>query len=38
MKFHRPAFVDSVCTLGFELDAEWIDAVWQYGLFLFVRR
>ena len=38
VKFHRPAFVDSVCTLGFELDAEWIDAVWQYGLFLFVRR
>jgi L-histidine N-alpha-methyltransferase len=38
VKFHRPEFVDSVCAFGFELDAEWIDAVWQYGLFLFVRR
>ncbi|MDQ3898935.1 MAG: L-histidine N(alpha)-methyltransferase [Actinomycetota bacterium] len=37
-KFHRPEFVDAVCAFGFELDAEWIDAVWQYGLFLFVRR
>jgi L-histidine N-alpha-methyltransferase len=38
VKFHRPEFVDAVCAFGFELDAEWIDAVWQYGLFLFVRR
>jgi len=38
VKFHRPDFVGAVCALGFELDAEWIDAVWQYGLFLFVRR
>lgn len=38
VKFHRPEFVDAVCACGFELDAEWIDAVWQYGLFLFVRR
>ena len=37
VKFHRPEFVDAVCAFGFELDAEWIDAVWQYGLFLFVR-
>ena len=32
MKFHRSEFVDAVCACGFELDAEWIDAVWQYGL------
>jgi len=38
VKFHRPEFVEAVCAFGFELDAEWIDAVWQYGLFLFVRR
>jgi L-histidine N-alpha-methyltransferase len=38
VKFHRPEFVDAVCVSGFELDAEWIDPVWQYGLFLFVRR
>lgn len=38
VKFHRPEFVEAVCGFGFELDAEWIDAVWQYGLFLFVRR
>jgi L-histidine Nalpha-methyltransferase len=38
VKFHRPEFVDAVCAAGLELDAEWIDAVWQYGLFLFVRR
>lgn len=38
VKFHRPEFVDAVCAFGFQLDAEWIDPVWQYGLFLFVRR
>ena len=38
VKFYRPEFVDAVCAFGFELDAEWIDPVWQYGLFLFVRR
>ena len=38
VKFHRPEFVDAVCVFGFDLDAEWIDAVWQYGLFLFIRR
>lgn len=37
VKFHRPEFVDAVCAFGFELDVEWIDAVWQYGLFLFTR-
>jgi L-histidine Nalpha-methyltransferase len=36
-KFHRPQFVDDVSERGFDLDAQWIDAVWQYGLFLFVR-
>lgn len=36
-KFDRPAFVSAVNALGFILDSEWIDAVWQYGLFLFVR-
>lgn len=38
VKFHRPQFVDAVCAFGFDLDAEWIDAVWQYGLFLYARR
>jgi L-histidine N-alpha-methyltransferase len=38
VKFHRPEFVDAVCAFGFGLDVEWIDAVWQYGLFLFIRR
>jgi L-histidine N-alpha-methyltransferase len=37
-KFHRPEFVAGVSELGFALDRQWIDAVWQYGLFLFVRR
>lgn len=36
-KFHRPRFVADVATRGFELGAQWIDGVWQYGLFLFVR-
>ncbi len=36
-KFHRPDFVADVCALGFDLDAQWIDPVWQYGLLLFVR-
>lgn len=38
VKFHRPEFVDAVCAFGFDLDTEWIDPVWQYGLFLFLRR
>lgn len=36
-KFHRPQFVADVCARGFDLSAQWIDAVWQYGIFLFVR-
>ncbi|GAA1199280.1 L-histidine N(alpha)-methyltransferase [Pseudonocardia alaniniphila] len=36
-KFHRPRFVADVSSLGFALDAQWIDAVWQYGIFLFAR-
>lgn len=36
-KFHRPQFVADVAARGFDLGAQWIDAVWQYGIFLFVR-
>jgi L-histidine N-alpha-methyltransferase len=36
-KFHRPQFVADVAARGFDLHAQWIDAVWQYGIFLFVR-
>jgi L-histidine Nalpha-methyltransferase len=36
-KFHRPEFVADVRARGFDLSAQWIDAVWQYGIFLFVR-
>ena len=36
-KFHRPRLVADVAARGFELHAQWIDAVWQYGVFLFVR-
>lgn len=36
-KFHRPRFVTDVVAQGFALGAQWIDPVWQYGLFLFVR-
>jgi dimethylhistidine N-methyltransferase len=36
-KFHRPEFVADVAARGFTLGAQWIDAVWQYGIFLFVR-
>jgi len=36
-KFHRPQFVADVSTLGFVLDEQWIDAVRQYGIFLFAR-
>ena len=36
-KFHRPEFVADVAARGFVLGAQWIDAVWQYGIFLFVR-
>lgn len=37
-KFHRSQFVDNVSVRGFNLRAQWIDAVWQYGIFLFIRR
>jgi L-histidine N-alpha-methyltransferase len=36
-KFHRPQFVADISARGFDLGAQWIDAVWQYGVFLFVR-
>ncbi|MGH3721291.1 MAG: L-histidine N(alpha)-methyltransferase [Pseudonocardiaceae bacterium] len=36
-KFHRPQFVADVSARGFDLSAQWIDGVWQYGIFLFVR-
>jgi len=36
-KFDRRAFVAAVNALGFELDREWIDTTWQYGIFLFSR-
>ncbi|MGH3914258.1 MAG: L-histidine N(alpha)-methyltransferase [Pseudonocardiaceae bacterium] len=36
-KFHRPEFVADVAARGFQHSAQWIDPVWQYGLFLFVR-
>lgn len=36
-KFHRPQFVADVSVRGFDLSAQWIDTVWQYGIFLFVR-
>lgn len=36
-KFHRPQFVADVSAHGFDLSAQWIDGLWQYGIFLFVR-
>lgn len=36
-KFHRPQFVAEVTGRGFDLGAQWIDAVWQYGILLFIR-
>ncbi|HET9254540.1 MAG TPA: L-histidine N(alpha)-methyltransferase [Pseudonocardiaceae bacterium] len=36
-KFHRLRFVSDVAARGFALRARWIDTVWQYGIFLFVR-
>jgi hypothetical protein len=36
-KFHRPEFVADVAARGFDLGAQQIDALWQYGIFLFVR-
>ncbi|MFN2495232.1 MAG: L-histidine N(alpha)-methyltransferase [Pseudonocardiaceae bacterium] len=36
-KFHRPQCVAEAAARGFALGAQWIDAVWQYGIFLFVR-
>jgi L-histidine N-alpha-methyltransferase len=38
VKFHRPEFVAEVGAAGLDLEAEWIDPVWQYGMFLFARR
>lgn len=37
VKFGRPEFVEAVNAFGLDLEAEWIDPVWQYGLFLFAR-
>lgn len=37
VKFGRPEFVAEAAAAGFALDTEWIDPVWQYGLFLFRR-
>jgi L-histidine N-alpha-methyltransferase len=37
VKFGRPEFVAEVGAAGLDLEAEWIDPVWQYGLFLFTR-
>lgn len=34
-KFHRPQPVSA--GHGFELEEQWIDAVWQYEIFLFVK-
>lgn len=36
-KFHRTQFVADVSARGFDLRAQWIDEIWQYGIFLFVR-
>lgn len=36
-KFHRPRFVADVSAHGFTLSGQWIDAAWQYGIFLFRR-
>jgi L-histidine N-alpha-methyltransferase len=36
-KFHHTQFVDDVSARGFHLRAQWIDVMWQYGIFLFVR-
>ncbi len=36
-KFHRSQFVADVSARSFDLSAQWIDAVWQYGIFLFFR-
>lgn len=38
VKFGRPEFVAEADAAGFDLDREWVDPVWQYGLFLFERR
>ncbi|PVZ05421.1 L-histidine N(alpha)-methyltransferase [Actinomycetospora cinnamomea] len=38
VKFGRPEFVAEADAAGFDLDREYIDPVWQYGLFLFERR
>jgi hypothetical protein len=27
--------VSDIAERGFELEEQWIDAVWQYGIFLF---
>lgn len=37
-KFHRPQFVTALDARGFALRGQWSDAVWQYGIFLFVHQ
>jgi L-histidine N-alpha-methyltransferase len=36
-KFDRPAFVSTLNALGFHLEHEWVDGIWQYGIFVFSR-
>ena len=36
-KFDRHGFVSSVNALGLSLECDWVDGVWQYGIFLFSR-
>ncbi|MGB8199923.1 MAG: L-histidine N(alpha)-methyltransferase [Pseudonocardiaceae bacterium] len=36
-KFHRSHFEADICAHGFTLSAQWIDVLWQYGIFLFIR-
>lgn len=37
-KFSRPQLVSDLGARGLDLEAEWIDGVRQYGVFLFARR
>jgi L-histidine N-alpha-methyltransferase len=37
-KFYRPQFVAEISAFGFDLDEQWLDAAYQYGIFLFIRR
>jgi len=36
-KFHHAAFVADIAMFDLVLQAQWIDPVWQYGIFLFRR-